>query len=259
MNHPDDLLAPYVDGALPTAERNAVDRHLATCARCRREVELAGGASRALRALPPVQPPADLLGPAIEAAERNTAERAPEVAPLRPEARPRWIGWAAAAVSVAAVLVLGVTVLPRVGTGSSEAALPASNGAAGVSVPAATRVEVQDVDYDVASVQRLADQLAAATSGTRVPEAAVATGAAAAEVTFGPISTFPTASACLTQAFGQEPGKLVRVIQARFRGVPAYLGVYLVGPGAGQPADTGVVLIAAKEHCTILHSTTIRL
>ncbi len=173
MNHPDDLLAPYVDGALSTAERNAVTRHLATCDRCATEVELAGRASRALRSMPEAAAPADLGVPAIEAAERNAAERAPEVAPLRePASRANGLRWVAAVVGIAAVIVLAATTLPHIGQGSSEAALPAAAGGGAVaSIAPASRVEVQDVDYDVDTVQALAGSFAraAAPGGSRAP------------------------------------------------------------------------------------------
>ena len=164
MNHPDDLLAPYVDGALSTAERNVVIRHLATCERCTTEVELAGRASRALRSMPEAVAPADLGVPAIEAAERNASERAPEVSPLRePASRPNALRWVAAVGGVAAVIVLAATALPHLGQGSSEAALPAAAGGGAVaSIAPASRVEVQDVDYDVDTVQALAGSFARA-------------------------------------------------------------------------------------------------
>src|SRR5205807_10052002 len=44
MNHPEELLAAYVEGALGDQERAEVDAHLATCGTCRDEVELAARA-----------------------------------------------------------------------------------------------------------------------------------------------------------------------------------------------------------------------
>ena len=54
--HPEELLAPYVDGTATPAERTAVEAHLGSCARCRDEVDLARSAHRALAALPEVRP-----------------------------------------------------------------------------------------------------------------------------------------------------------------------------------------------------------
>ena len=270
MNHPDDLLAPYVDGALSTAERNAVIRHLATCERCTTEVELAGRASRALRSMPGGAAPADLGLPAIEAAERNAAERAPEVTPLRePASRPNGLRWVAALVGVAAVIVLAATALPHIGQGSSEAALPAAAGGGAVaSIAPASRVEVQHVDYDVNTVQALAESFARAAAPSvpavpgpsGVPQAATGNGEPVTQegsnIQDGSMSA---AAACLSKAFADPQGELVRLIDARFRGTPAYIGIYLAGPGAGQPPDSTLVRIASKHGCAILHSTTIRL
>ena len=273
MNHPDDLLAPYVDGALSTAERNAVIRHLATCERCATEVELAGRASRALRTVPEAAAPAELGVPAIEAAERNASERAPEVTPLpEPASRPNGLRWVAAAVGVAAAIALAATVLPHIGQGSSEAALPAAAGGGAVaSIAPVSRVEVQNVDYDVDTVQALAGSFAraAAPGGSGVafapghsgvPQAASGNGTQAPQegsMTQG--ESVSAAAACLSKAFADPQGELVRLIDARFRGTPAYIGVYLAGPGAGQPPDSALVRIASKHGCAILHSTTIRL
>lgn len=272
MNHPDDLLAPYVDGALSTAERNAVTRHLATCERCTTEVELAGRASRALRSMPEAAAPADLGVPAIEAAERNAAERAPEVTPLRePGSRANGLRWVAAAVGIAAVIVLVATTLPHIGQGSSEAALPAAaaGGGAVASVAPASRVEIQDVDYDVDTVQGLAESFARAAApgvshppavpgASGVPQAATGNGVTqeGSDIQDGSLSA---AAQCLSKAFADPQGELVRLIDARFRGTPAYIGIYLAGPGAGQPPDSALVRIASKHGCAILHSTTIRL
>ena len=273
MNHPDDLLAPYVDGALSTAERNAVTRHLATCDRCATEVELAGRASRALRSMPEAVAPADLGVPAIEAAERNAAERAPEVTPLRePASRANGLRWVAAVVGIAAVIVLAATTLPHIGQDSSEAALPAAAGGGAVaSIAPASRVEIQDVDYDVDTVQALAGSFAraAAPGVSRAPAVPGPSGVPQAATGNGPSVTqegsniqdgsLSAAAACLSKAFADPQGELVRLIDARFRGTPAYIGIYLAGPGAGQPPDSALVRIASKHGCAILHSTTIRL
>jgi putative transcriptional regulator len=56
--HPDDLLAELAAGALSPADREAVDRHLAGCARCRLELgRLAEAAGLLAVALQPVASP----------------------------------------------------------------------------------------------------------------------------------------------------------------------------------------------------------
>ena len=180
-------------------------------------------------------------------------------------------GWPRA-VGVAAVIVLAATALPHLGQGSSEAALPAAAGGGAVaSIAPASRVEVQDVDYDVDTVQALAGSFArAAAPGASgvpgvpapsgVPQAATGNGAPVTQegsnIQDGSMSA---AAACLSKAFADPQGELVRLIDARFRGTPAYIGIYLAGPGAGQPPDSALVRIASKHGCAILHSTTIRL
>ncbi|HSJ51739.1 MAG TPA: hypothetical protein VLA90_10725, partial [Actinomycetota bacterium] len=52
--------------------------------------------------------------------------------------------------------------------------------------------------------------------------------------------------------------RLVRLIQARYDGTPAYLAVFLESPGADQPADTAVVWVAAKADCRILDTASLR-
>ena len=57
MPHPDELLAGYVDGSATPGERRIVEEHLAGCATCQEEVELAGAARAALVALPELGAP----------------------------------------------------------------------------------------------------------------------------------------------------------------------------------------------------------
>ena len=57
MTHPEELLAGYVDGTLSAKERDAVESHVAECARCSREIALATSARSALRSLPEVPAP----------------------------------------------------------------------------------------------------------------------------------------------------------------------------------------------------------
>ena len=257
MNHPDALLAEYVDGTLAEGERAVVERHLGTCERCREEVALARAARSALASVTEVPTPGD-LGDAAIAEARRRAAGTPAAAPH--PGRPGWYRWAGAAAGIAAALLLLTLVLPHIGT---EPAREAAGVAAAQSAaaPPATSVEAQNVDYDLAGVEALATSYrggAAATfgpneKGTQVPEATGVT--TAQRIPFG------DAVACLDRAFtpatGSQglPGQLVRVIQARFRGTPAILGVYLIGPGAGQPTDIVRVLVASSRDCTILTST----
>ena len=257
MSHPDALLAEYVDGALPDGERAVVERHLDSCDRCRDEVGLARAARGALASVAETPAPADLGATAIAEARRRAAST-PAATP--PSERPAWYRWAGAAAGIAAALLVITLVLPHVGSSPPQ---ETAGGAAAPSAAArpATTVETQNVNYDLAGVEALATSYrsgSGATFGsndqrTPVPDA---TGLTVSQ----PIS-FSDAVACLDGAFtepaGQHgpEGQLIRVIQARYQRAPAILGVYLIGPGAGRPADVVRVLVASRRGCSILTST----
>jgi len=257
MSHPDALLAGYVDGALAEGERAVVERHLDACERCQEEVALARAARSALASVTEVPAPSDLGDAAIAEARRRAAGAPAAVAHAE---KPGWYRWAGAAAGIAAALALLTFVLPHVGT---EPAREAAGGAAAQSAaaPPATTVEAQNVDYDLAGVEALATSYRGGGGATFAPNETGTQSPEAKGVTTARRIPFPDAVACLDRAFtpstGSQglPGQLVRVIQARFRGTPAILGVYLIGPGAGQPADIVRVLVASSPGCTILTST----
>jgi anti-sigma factor ChrR (cupin superfamily) len=87
------LLDDFVDGALNTADRQAVDEHVASCPDCRSELEAIQAVVHAARDLPTEVTPERDLWPAI-------AERLDTPAPARRPVR-QWL--AAAAVIVAVV------------------------------------------------------------------------------------------------------------------------------------------------------------
>ncbi len=257
MSHPDALLAEYVDGALAEGERAVVERHLDACERCREEVALARVAREALASVADAPAPGNLGNAAIAEARRRAAGT-PAVA--APSGKPGWYRWAGAAAGIAAALLLLTLVLPHIGT---EPAREAAGGTAAQSaaVPPATTVEAQNVDYDLAGVEALATSYRGGADATFGPNEQGTHAPEATGVTTAQRIPFADAVACLGRAFtpttGSQglPGQLVRVIQARFRGTPAILGVYLIGPGAGQPTDIVRVLVASSRGCTILTST----
>jgi len=224
MSHPDALLAEYVDGALADGERGAVERHLGSCERCRDEVALARAARTALASVPETPAPSDLGAAAIAEARRRAGSHPAAEAP---PGRPAWYRWAGAAAGIAAALLVVALVLPHVGN-----------------APATTEASSRGQEGAVFGSNDQATQVPVAASVT--PEKRI---------------SFADAVTCLDRAFtdttGQQPpeGQLVRVIQARYRGVPAVLGVYLLGPGAGQPANIVRVLVASSRDCSILTST----
>jgi hypothetical protein len=259
MNHPSDLLVDLVDGSITPQDRAVVDAHLGTCARCRQDVALATAGRDALRSLPEPVVPAGLGDAAIAEAERRAREVAPGVTPLRGGGGradgPAWYRWAGGAAAAAAALLVLVVALPNVGgddisTSQVDSALP---GDAELAPRAAETVEVLDVDLDVEDVQALALGYRAGAEGAeRDTGATGASGSIAASDPTGP----EVALGCLREAVpeldAQEPARL---IAARFEGTPAYLGIFLSGPGAGQPPDTATVWVVSREGCEILSST----
>ena len=113
MNHPDALLAEYVDGALAEGERPIIERHLDICERCREEVALARAARSALASVAEAPAPGDLGDAAIAEARRRAAGAPAAVAHAE---KPGWYRWAGAAAGIAAALALLTFVLPHVGT-----------------------------------------------------------------------------------------------------------------------------------------------
>jgi hypothetical protein len=169
-----------------------------------------------------------------------------------------------AGAAAAVILVAGI-VLPNVkGTDGVTRAGNGYEADANASLPA-TIVEIVDQELDAEELQALALGYAAAEPGAAAGvEASPQTVAAAstqviAARTDASAAAVARARACVASAFGEPVGTYVRLIEAPFQGTPAVVGVVLSGPGAGQPADTVDVLVAARGDCSILWSVTVRL
>jgi putative zinc finger protein len=96
--HPRELLAAYLDDELTIEERSSVDRHLALCASCRKQLVSLAALARAVAEDPVPDVPADLaarIGRSIDEAS---------VVPLR--ARRRYLVPASIAATIAAVGLL---------------------------------------------------------------------------------------------------------------------------------------------------------
>ena len=249
MTHPLEQLAPYVDGSLTGPERLEVERHLASCPQCRSEVAAATEARAALRSMPEVEVPTDLGGPALEAMGTREERQGP----------PRWVR-AMPFVAAAAVVALLAITLPRLGGGT------ASDSAADGALPTAPdvrdlRLEVVATDFDATSLQSEAQASAArfADATSDQEAAALASPAAATEGKTAGAARSDEALRCLRTAFEGFPGDPVRLVEASFEGTPAYLAFVLEGPGADQPADQMTVWVAAREDCSIVSLTSVRL
>jgi hypothetical protein len=247
MTHPEEHLAGFVDANLSPHEQRAVDAHLADCARCRREVALAAGARAALGTLAEVPAPPDVAASALR--EAGVAKRA------RPtNGPPAWYRIAGVAAAVAAGLLVVSLVLPKVGGSSKdasaqrEAGAGAADGGADTTSAQATALEIQDVNYDDDSLSALSASYKAAEDSGGV---ATAEAPAEAALTDTSLQT-QKALRCTVKSAPDETGQLTRLIKARFQGTPAYLAVFLEGPGADQPPDAVSVWVFATDGCAIL-------
>ena len=183
-----------------------------------------------------------------------------------------------AAAGAAAVVLLLVIVAPKLGQGSSQdladhavAGAPGGEGAT-AAYPQAKGVETQHIDFTFDALPQIVDQLRtsyAVEAGATVPAASLAapTPAEATRVPSLPPqddaatdpSLLPKATACLNKAFDTPSGTLSRVILATYQGEPAYLGVYLIGPGAELPPTLLQLNVASVHGCQPLGETTARL
>ena len=267
MTHPEDHLAGYVDGTLSDPERAVVDAHLAGCATCREEIALARSALTALRSLDEVPVPFGVTGPILAEAGKQHERRG---------AVWQRVQWAAGLAAAAALVV--VVAINHGGPSDRDAveraAVAGGTSGGSESAPAeSVRLEEQpDVNYDGdAGVLVLADEAIAdfARSVTPSPNAAEASGADAPAGASGAsedsalqsvapkglVSPAP-ALRCLRTAgvpIGDPAMVLVRLVEARYNGDPAYLAVFLQSAGADQPPDRAVVWTLATADCSVLN------
>ncbi len=99
MIHPSELISAYLDGELSSAERSQLHHHLSGCGRCSAELEDTQRVRAAVRSLPLLEMPDDILAAAAGA----------EVIPLHRN-RGVWVG--AAAAIIALVIAVAALVTP---------------------------------------------------------------------------------------------------------------------------------------------------
>jgi anti-sigma factor RsiW len=260
VSHPEDLLADYVGGTLDERERAAVDAHLPGCARCSAEVRQAEAARAALGELEDVPVPFGVTGPVLAEAGRRFERR-------------RGVAWGrfqwAAGLAAAAAFVVVVAVNIG-GEDSQNAAAPerttavaGGTGAAGAEaaapgvIPFAGLERQTDVNYDEAGIRAVATEAAGAVVAA---EEAPGTQAALASTVQDSKERTSLARECVDQSGVRGPNDvLIRLIEARFEGTPAFIGVYSEGPGAGQTPDHIVVFVIAKDDCRILSTASQRI
>jgi Putative zinc-finger len=260
VSHPEDLLADYVGGTLDERERAAVDAHLPGCARCTAEVRQAEAARAALSELEDVPVPFGVTGPVLAEAGRRFERRRGAA-----WGRFQWAAGLAAAAAFVVVVALNVggedaqnaaaperTTAVAGGTGSAgaEAATP------GV-IPFAGLERQTDVNYDEAGIRAVATEAAGAVVAA---EDAPGTQSALASTVQDSKERTSLARGCVDQSGVRGPNDvLIRLIEARFEGTPAFIGVYSEGPGAGQTPDHIVVFVIAKDDCRILSTASQRI
>lgn len=251
MTHPEELLSGYVDGTLPNEERAVVDAHLATCATCREEVELAHEALTALEALEEQPVPFGVTGPVMAEAGRRFERRGAVWQ------RVQWGAGLAAAAALVLVVALNLSRDPsdpgvRSANGNEAGAEgPAASLQADESLPELERQRA--VSYDDAGIQSIAQSTKdIVTEGSPTPEADDVGGS---DVSFASRNERGSALECLrgSEAPLDDPREtLVRLIEAQYRGTPAYFAVFLESPGGGQPPDSAIVWVVATRDCRIL-------
>jgi hypothetical protein len=263
-DHPQELLAEYVDGSLAAEDRGRVQAHLASCSVCAEEVAVAGEARMALTALPEVPVPLGTEQRILRHARRQ----------------PRWtspFAWRAAGLAAAAAAVVGVVVYfagpgaerEKAPSGAPErAAAPAEEEAAEPPVPAPAEGALSTAD--TAAFPRYSDSGTNYTSTTLT--AAVRRFATEAEAALN--AGFPStarefyggydlrllveparkAVECVNTGVPPDRTVVPFVIEAaEFEQRPAYLVVYLRGPDDETPYDRIQVVVVDRESCGVLH------
>lgn len=252
--HPEELLAEYVDGTLADEDRARVEAHLATCEACREEVALAGRARAALRALPAEEPPALTLP------VRRTR------ALLGPRALRLAAAGAAALVLAGGLLFLS---LPRGGEEEAETAAEAPAEPAApeeeVAPPGAAAESALDAlrrypefrptgaAYGAEDLQPLARDLA------DEAKAALAAGFPPTSLDFyadfdvGTLrSRLAAALQCAIDAVEGDRDLVPFVVEeATIEDLPVYIASFLKGPEPDQPYDLLQVVVVDRDTCAI--------
>lgn len=255
-DHPDELLAEYVDGTLGPEARGRVEAHLAGCVRCRDEVAMAREGREALAALPELPAPAGLD---LAVRRRRSPRRWRVLAPV-----------AAAAVLVAgAIVVLGQLGGPEPagieGGGGGGAQAPAASaqspGAAGSETSDRTALaRAQLPRYSESNTDYRPSDLAALARGLRDDaresvEGGLAPTAAEYYRDFDP-SALPARLGDIYRCVVSDvpPEQLIvplTIEAASFEGEPAYLASFLQGPAPDQPYDRIVIWVVGRQDCTL--------
>jgi Putative zinc-finger len=252
--HPHELLAGLVDGTLSPRELAEARAHLEVCERCRMEVEAAERARAALAGLPQLDVSWDVSRPAIEQARRRRGRRPS-----------RLLAGVGAAVAAA---VVGVFAWSALHGGGGHPAATSAEGSPSASdqrrAPVAGGSDkvpliVTSTDFDAQSVERLAGTASRSVQrnmlGANEAPAPFTPSGVAAPAPEASTPAVRNAIRCLARAANLPPTEVPRtIIQARFDGRPALIGVYVQHKRAGQP-NRVTVRVASSTGCVLLHRT----
>jgi hypothetical protein len=170
-----------------------------------------------------------------------------------------------AGVAAAAALVLVVAL--NLSTGDSgdpanaprDGAVEATTGAPGAALAAdetLPKLERQrTVNYDDSGIRLLAEDAAERSAGAQSSPTPESDAGGGADVEFAAQGERGVAVECLRTSGAplEEPlQRLNRLIEAQYRGTPAYFAVFLESPGGGQPPDSALVWVVATRDCRIL-------
>ena len=261
QQHPEELLAEFVDGTLGPEDRARVESHLSTCASCREEVSLAGPVREALSGLPDLDVPAGTTWPVVQRS-RQRKRWLPALSP-----RVAWAAAGAAAVLIVASVFIGGQIVPtaRQEEGAGREPMISQEDAGEEFAPAgpdATKeglayptFRLSDRDYDSAALASLANQLTgearrALDRGFPEPPSAFYTRTSAALLTL-PDRT-RRALACVTEAVSPDRSLApFTVLATRFEGEPAYVGAFLQADRPDQPYAEVVLYVVSRDGCAL--------
>jgi hypothetical protein len=270
--HPEELLAAFVDGALEDGDRTRVERHLSRCERCRGEVALAGRARQALAGLPEEAAP-----PGLDLAVRREARR--------PPSRRVWAIAGAAAVA-AAVLGGGIVLVSQgiLGERSDQGAGVAApqpaqeqdgseelgGGPQGDTQEAAGRTAAQALvptvttskkDYTAASLANLGRGLRDDAGVLLQKGFPKTSNQYFADFRIESLTEEArTAVQCaLADVPADQPVVPFLVQRASFQGTPVYVAAFLQGPSRTTPYDRLLIWVVDRETCALRYYAAHRL
>jgi Putative zinc-finger len=259
--HPEELLAEYVEGSLEPDDRGRVESHIATCVSCREEVALAGSARQALGALPELDVPAGTTWPVVQRA----GQRRRWLPSLSPRA-----AWATAgAAAVAAAVIGGFIVVGGPGQLTGGRSTDSAGESAGVEAPQENMVEgatpaptrgatypsfrLSDRNYNGTSIGSLARDLTreartALDEGFPEPPARFYTQTAL----LASDDRTRRALSCLVEAVSPDRSLApFTVVAGKFDGEPAYIGAFLQADRPDRPYRHLAVYVVSRDGCAL--------